>query len=76
MRVTTQEFSNRGISQNVDTRACRLEYPARIERKFKDAYDWTARFYEHGFRSAELNLVPADESDWSAVAKWFAQALR
>ena len=57
-------------------RACRLEYPIRIGPKFREAYDWPARFYKDGFGSAELNLVSADESDWNAVAKWFAQALR
>ena len=57
-------------------RACRLEFPHRIETKFREAYDWTARFYKHGFQSAEFDLVPTDESDWNAAAKWFAQALR
>jgi hypothetical protein len=57
-------------------RACRLEYPTRIGSKFRETYDWPARFYKNGFGSAELNLVSADESDWNAVAKWFAQALR
>jgi len=64
------------VTALVAPRACWLEYPAKIGPKFREAYDWTARFYEHGFLSAQLNLVSADQSDWSAVAKWFAQALR
>jgi hypothetical protein len=57
-------------------RPCRIEFSPEVEGRFRQAYQWTNKFSEGGFGTANLELRPAAAPDWKNLALWFAGILR
>ena len=57
-------------------RPSRIEFPPGLDERFQQAYGWTRKFSERGFNTTGPQLQPAETTDWSALALWFARNLR
>jgi hypothetical protein len=57
-------------------RPCRIEFPPALGEHFRQAYEWTNKFYRSAFDTSGPQLQPAAAPDWNALALWFARNLR